>query len=249
MCSWCFCHPFSLGIQNAMQFELIQVGPMSVNCAVVFSENGSALVIDPGFDAGKIRTVLEAHSATVEAYLLTHSHPDHTNALNELHQKYPAPVFIHSADYERAFSEISQIPPHYPVPKKPDAEFIHPEASRHCHSASLRCRRSASASLPSVEWNIDGLRFQCLETPGHTPGGVCYWFEDEGVCFTGDTLLKGGAARSSRRLGDRTARAQSFRMLATLPPATRLIPGHGETTTLAEELQNNPVMKRALHGR
>jgi len=76
----------------------------------------------------------------------------------------------------------------------------------------------------------------------------CNSFSREHTRLTSQMLLK-TLNRSSKALGDRAARAESFRMLATLPPETVLIPGHGETTTLADELKNNPVMKRALNDR
>ena len=210
--------------KTLMNCKIIQVGAFDVNCAVLFSESGSALVVDPGFDAARILEVLGARR--VEGYLLTHSHPDHLSALNELHAQRPAPVVVHAVDLARTSGPRNRIPPHYERPVMPDAEYIHPESSR--------------------DWMMGGYCFQCLETPGHTPGGVCYWFEDDGVCFTGDTLLRGRIARSSRKLGDERKMARSLRRLAALPPETMLVPGHGEVTTLADELQNNLALREAM---
>lgn len=211
-----------------MNFERLTVGAYKVSCSLIWGSARQALVVDPGFDAERIIEVLRCHELSVAGYLLTHRHVDHLHALAELHASYAAPVYLHPADRERAFSDPNQIPPHYSVPKRPAAEWVDPVSSK--------------------VWKISDLSFQCLETPGHTPGGVCYWFENEAVCFTGDTLIKGGVPRFSRKRGDEAALEQSFRKLAQLPPETQLIPGHGETTTVAKELETNRFMKKAIHG-
>jgi glyoxylase-like metal-dependent hydrolase (beta-lactamase superfamily II) len=207
-----------------MKIELITVGPFEVNCAIVWEEAGQALVIDPGYDAPLIQSCFDAHGLTVGAYLLTHGHADHTNALAELHAICPAPVYMHPADEKWAFGENNQIAPYYPVPKKPDVELLDP-----------------TNELP-------GHGFQCLETietPGHTQGGVCYWFKDAGVCFTGDTLFKGSAGRTDLPGGDARTLTASLRKLAeTLPPETRVVAGHGDNSTMAHELATNFFLQR-----
>ena len=202
-----------------MKIEQIIVGPFEVNCCVVWGDAKQALIIDPGTDAPLIQSCLDANDLTVAATLLTHGHADHINALAELHAAHPAPVYLHAEDERWAFSDVNQIPPHYPVPTKPAAEILHPEVSK--------------------DWKIADLNFQCLETPGHTHGGVCYWFKDEGICFTGDTLFKGSCGRTDLPSGDSKILAQSLKKLAELPPETRIIAGHGDETTIAHELKTN----------
>lgn len=202
-----------------MNMELITVGPFNVNCAIVWGETKQAFVIDPGFDTELIEACLVENDLTVAAYLLTHGHADHISALAELHAARPAPVAIHSEEIKWAFGQTNQIPPAYSVPKKPNAEFIHPECSN--------------------DWKISDLSFQCLETPGHTPGGVCYWFKNDGICFTGDTLFKGSCGRTDLPGGDARTLSASLKKLAKLPPETRIIAGHGDDTTIAHELKTN----------
>lgn len=210
-----------------MKIELITVGPFEVNCAIVWEEAGQALVIDPGYDAPLIQSCLDAHGLSVAAYLLTHGHADHTNALAELHAICPAPVYIHPADERWAFGTDNQIPPHYPVPKKPDTEILNP------------------MDFQTLEKLMRLYTIECLETPGHTPGGVCYWFKDAGVCFTGDTLFKGSAGRTDLPGGDARTLTASLRKLAeTLPPETRIVAGHGDDSTMAHELATNFFLQR-----
>lgn len=206
-----------------MNIEVISVGPFDVNCAVIWNEAQQALVLDPGYDAPLIRSCLDAHGLAVAAYLLTHGHADHLNALAELHAALPAPVLLHAADAEWAFTPANQIPPYYPAPRKPAGAVLHPETAE--------------------RWTFGTLAFRVIPTPGHTPGCVCYRFEQEPVCFTGDTLFKGSCGRTDLPGGSARILAQSLKKLAALPPETRIIAGHGDETTIAHELQTNVFMR------
>jgi glyoxylase-like metal-dependent hydrolase (beta-lactamase superfamily II) len=208
-----------------MNVEILSVGPFEVNCAIVWGDAKQALVIDPGHDAANIEAVLRKNGLTVAAYLLTHGHADHICALAELHATRPAPVYIHAEDYKWAFGQQNQILPYYPVPGKPATEFFHPEISG--------------------DWTISDLRFQCLETPGHTKGGVCYYFEQAKVIFPGDTLFKGTCGRTDLPGGDGRILAQSLKKLAALPDDVTVYPGHNESTTIGYEKKTNFFMQQA----
>jgi glyoxylase-like metal-dependent hydrolase (beta-lactamase superfamily II) len=208
-----------------MELEIISVGPFEVNCAIVWNSEKQTLVIDPGHAAADIEEVLKSNGLTVSAYLLTHGHADHLCALAELHAARPAPVYIHAEDEKWAFSQQNQIFPYYPVPIKPAAEFIHPE--------TIRNRM------------IAGFSIQTLETPGHTRGGVCYYFEKEKVIFTGDTLFKGTCGRTDLPGGDGRVLMQSLKKLAALPDDVTAYPGHNENTTIGYEKKTNFFMQQA----
>jgi hydroxyacylglutathione hydrolase len=253
-----------------MNVGIITVGPFEVNCAVVWNEAGQALVIDPGYDAPMVQSCLDAHGLTVAAYLLTHGHADHINALAELHAIRPAPVYLHAADQTWAFAAANQIPPYYPIPEKPNCEILDPtnppQPSTFAKAAAdkagappqegnspaplhgrggrndLSAEAQAKAEVTAGEGRvicIGDLTFRTIETPGHTLGCVCYWFESEGVCFTGDTLFKGSCGRTDLPGGSGRVLAQSLKKLAALPPKTRIIAGHGDETTIACELKTN----------
>ena len=234
-----------------MKIELISVGPYQVNCAVVWGDAKQALVIDPGYDATLIQSCLEANELTVAAYLLTHGHADHISALAELYATRPAPIYLHEEDEQWAFGENNQIPPHYPIPQKPSGEILHPtnpprpagtpppEGTDKTPLHGRGDRNEVTDGVGSNVWKITDLTFHTLETPGHTPGGVCYWFKDEGICFTGDTLFKGSCGRTDLPGGDARTLSASLKKLAELPLETRIIAGHGETTTIEYERKTN----------
>jgi glyoxylase-like metal-dependent hydrolase (beta-lactamase superfamily II) len=86
------------------------------------------------------------------------------------------------------------------------------------------------------------LRVQCLATPGHTPGGMCYRVDAESqrVCFVGDTLFAGSIGRSNPSTLYQTHLGSVRTHVLGLPPEYRLLPGHGPATTVREELDHNP---------
>lgn len=89
---------------------------------------------------------------------------------------------------------------------------------------------------------VGRLHVQCLATPGHTPGGICYRVDggSQSVCFVGDTLFAGSIGRSNPSTLYRTHLGSVGAQVLTLPPEYRLLPGHGPATTVREELDHNP---------
>lgn len=208
-----------------MNIETITVGPFEVNCYIVRGVGPTALVVDPGADADRIRKYLRGH---VAAYLLTHGHADHISALAELVQEYPAPIYIHQADERWAFSARNQIPPYYEVPSRPATAF---------------CFVQDGSSFTEA-----GYRFRIIETPGHTPGGVCYWFPDQNVLFSGDTLFKGSVGRTDLPGGSARMLSDALRKIAVLPDETRVYPGHGLATTIGLEKTTNAFLSSGRLG-
>jgi glyoxylase-like metal-dependent hydrolase (beta-lactamase superfamily II) len=86
---------------------------------------------------------------------------------------------------------------------------------------------------------IGGTALTVLHTPGHTPGGVCFYAEDLATVFTGDTLFQGGPGATGRSFSDRPLLLSSILdQLLALPGQTIVKTGHGDDTTLTEERDN-----------
>ena len=92
--------------------------------------------------------------------------------------------------------------------------------------------------------SLAGISFRVLHTPGHTPGSVCLLSED--ALFSGDTLFAGSCGRTDLPGGDWSTIADSLRRLGQLEQDLRVYPGHGESTTLAQEKRYNPYLKGVL---
>ena len=86
--------------------------------------------------------------------------------------------------------------------------------------------------------------FSIIETPGHSPGSVFFYCEEENVAFSGDTLFKGSIGRTDFQGGSMFMIIQSLRRISQLPDATKILPGHGEMTTMGYEETTNPYLDR-----
>ena len=91
---------------------------------------------------------------------------------------------------------------------------------------------------------VGSLEFSALHTPGHTPGSVCLRVKN--ALFSGDTLFAASCGRTDFPGGDPEAMRQSLRTLAALPDSLQVFPGHGESTTLADEKRWNPYLREAM---
>lgn len=206
-----------------MHVETVVVGEFQVNCYIAWADPKRAFVVDPGADAGLIREVLSAHGLSVEGYVLTHGHMDHISALADLCGTGAANVFLHPADEKWAFTGVNDWPPFYAVPVRPGAKIL--------------------TSGDAAGREIGGLRWQVLETPGHTPGSVCYYLPEEKMLFSGDTLFAGSVGRTDFPGGDGRALQGSLRRLAALPDDVAVYAGHGPETTIGHEKRTNYFMQ------
>lgn len=200
----------------------VVVGAFQVNCYILVSSTGQALVIDPGDDTGSIAATLRENKCRVAAYLVTHGHMDHIGGLAEMTRLFPAPILMHPDDAAWAFSPENAALPYYETPEQPAV-----------------IDRSAS----DMQRHEDGgLTYEVIATPGHSPGGVCYYFDAEKTLFTGDTLFSGSIGRTDLKGSDERVMQRSLRRLMQLPDDTVVYPGHGPRTTLGREKKSNPFL-------
>jgi glyoxylase-like metal-dependent hydrolase (beta-lactamase superfamily II) len=102
--------------------------------------------------------------------------------------------------------------------------------------------RSPDAYLfDGMKFGAGGSSLEVMHTPGHSPGGCCFYDESDGILFSGDTLFKGGPGATGRSFSDFPTIIKSIEeRLLVLPAATRTLPGHGEETTIGAELPHIP---------
>ena len=102
---------------------------------------------------------------------------------------------------------------------------------------------AAENLLTPSEWPPQTPDFEILHTPGHTPGGVCYYFREYNALFTGDTLFRASVGRTDFPGGDTATLMESISgRLMTLPDSLEIYPGHGYPSTIGFEKQNNPYL-------
>ena len=207
-----------------MKIQTLPVGPIGTNCHLAIDEaTRRAVLLDPGDEADAILSHLRAENLTLDAILVTHGHPDHILALADLSDALPGvPIWFPAGDLPWAFTPANALAGFLPQPRRPAAKL---------DSAS----EGTALTLAGTEWH-------CLETPGHTPGGVCWHVPSENLLFTGDTLFAGSAGRTDLPGGDYPTLLRSLRRLAALPGSPVIHPGHGPSTTLDDERQSNPFL-------
>lgn len=205
-----------------MRDKTLVVGMLEVNCHVIWDDARRALVVDPGAEPEVILEFLKKSGLTPAAYLITHGHVDHLSALAELIRRFPAPVEMHAADAKWAFGAANHLLPLYPSPEAPPGMPL---------------------SIEDGQVLLEGdIRHRVLATPGHSPGGVCYYLETAGILCAGDTLFRGTVGRTDFPGGDSRILQKSLAKLKLLPPGTRVLSGHGPETTIGYEQANNMFM-------
>ena len=209
-----------------LKIQRMVLGPVRTNCYLaVNQETKECFVVDPADMAGLILTEIKEENLTARAVLLTHGHYDHIGAAEELRTALKIPIYA---------SEM-ELPTLADTEKNLSAMFGHPMTVK------------ADRGLKDGEvLGIAGFSVQVFQTPGHTPGGACYYLEEEKTLFSGDTLFRGSCGRTDLPGGNWQEMQASLKKLAQLPPDTRVYPGHGAASLLADELEYNPYLKGAL---
>ncbi|MCR4842149.1 MAG: MBL fold metallo-hydrolase [Eubacterium sp.] len=208
-----------------MEFEIksYRVGMIQTNCYFLINKDTSEVVIvDPGDEASRLAAEIEREGLKPAAVLLTHGHFDHITGVNDLVAKFPMPVYIHESEKDLLASEKSN--PFSPVKgefKLNVDNFIQGE--------------------PTLD--IAGFSIKVYTTPGHTPGGVCFYLKDQDVLFSGDTLFCGSVGRTDFPGGSMSQLVRSVKdKLFELPESTKVYPGHEGATSIAFEKQYNPFI-------
>lgn len=205
-----------------MTVKTLSLGDLQTNCYILTDEEtSSAVIIDPGAEAEKIIQYLSSKSLKVEYIILTHSHFDHTGALDDIKKYTNAKIVIHKSEEKYISDENFSLSGifGYPTPKSP-ADII---VSDH----------------DTLPFGKDALTF--IHTPGHTVGSMCILIND--IMFSGDTLFYLSMGRTDFPGGSNAQMRDSLKALSTLSPEIRVYPGHGDSTTIGFEALNNPFMR------
>ena len=194
------------------------IGPIQTNCYLLHGAE-QAVAVDVGGDPAPMTDYLTEHGLSLAAILITHRHFDHLYGVAALEQATGVTAFL---------------------PEK-DGVIANSEASMGGIWGFPRVKPFTSTNVPLGPATFGGMNCTVLETPGHTPGSVSYYFPDEKIVFSGDTLFYRSVGRSDFPGGDGEQLVHAIRtVLFSLPDDTRVLPGHGPETTIGYEREHNP---------
>lgn len=194
------------------------------NCYLAINENtNESIIIDPGSAFERIKSAVAQTGTTPVAILLTHGHFDHAGEAASTAKEYGIKIYA-SASQERELKDPS----------------INLSGDMFGNTQTY----SADVYLQDdEEFDLAGLHIKCLYTPGHTPGGCCFYFPNEEIVFTGDTLFSGSVGRTDFPEGSMSQLVNSIKSkLLTLSDDTICYPGHNEPTTIGTERMYNPYL-------
>lgn len=202
-----------------MKIIINDSGLFQANCYIAYDETSrEGIIVDPGGDGRGIIETCKKNELNIKYIVLTHGHGDHIACVSEIKQGLDVKIAMSKRD-----------------------EYL--------VQGGTQAMTSAFKNIPPFEIDVfikDGDKIDCngfsleiIETPGHTPGGVC--IKIEGTLFSGDTLFRGTVGRSDFEFASHEELIRSIKnKLLILPNETKVYPGHGGETTIGYEKKHNP---------
>lgn len=204
-----------------MKIESLVLGQVATNCYLAMNETTKELlIVDPADHADRMMQMVSKMGGKPVAVLLTHGHFDHIGAAEALREKYEIPVYAMKQEAEVLSSVQLNLSQMFGCPLTLEADRLMTDGE---------------------VLTLAGMELRVLHTPGHTQGGCCYYFAQEGVLFSGDTLFCESVGRSDFPTGSMSVLVRSIKeKLMVLPEDTKVYPGHNHATTIGHEKKYNP---------
>lgn len=213
-----------------MNIERFQCNMLQENCYVVSDETKECVIIDCGAfypeERNAIVNYIKENQLKPVHLLVTHGHLDHNFGNNTLYDEFGLKPEVSASDenlmkhLKKQAETFYQMNLDYDFP--PIGHFFEDDEIIH----------------------FGNHQFEIILTPGHSRGSVTFYCKEEKVAFTGDTLFQGSIGRTDFQGGSMFQIINSLRFLAQLPDEVNVLPGHGNFTTIGEELAHNPYMDR-----
>ena len=213
-----------------MEIKIFYFNPLRECCYLAWDETKECVIIDPGNygerELQRMKDFVADHGLKPVKILLTHGHFDHILGLEAVSRAWGLDTWLHPADRDQLDSSIEW-----------------------CRQLGLELRPFTGqfhdlADGDSIAFGHTVLKV--LATPGHTQGGVCFYNEQDGILFTGDTLFAGSIGRTDHIGGDYDQLIDSItRKILPLDGNVTVLPGHGGSSSIGYERATNPFLHEA----
>lgn len=206
-----------------MKINQYVVGPVQTNCYFVINDDTKeTIVIDPGASARQLAEKAREDGLKPVAVLLTHGHFDHATGAREFADEFGIKIYAYEAEKETLENP------------KLNVSWMNGQSLVFSADEFLKDEQ---------EIDLAGFHIRVLFTPGHTPGGCCFYFPYQDVVFTGDSLFCMSVGRTDFEKGSMSDLVRSVKeKLMTLPDRTTVYPGHNDVTSIEKERMYNPYL-------
>lgn len=207
-----------------MKIQHSVLGMCATNTYYVYDdETKRGLIVDPTDSPDTIIAKADSLPMIPEAILITHGHFDHVLAMNKVREHYGIKVYAGLTEKQVLHDMAMNLTSSFGMGQIFDADIYLKDGE---------------------EFETAGYHIKAIEVPGHTIGGMCYYFDKQGVLFSGDTLFCESVGRSDFPGGSASALCRGIKdKLFILPEHTKVYPGHMDETTIGNEIKYNPFCR------
>jgi len=206
-------------IKNMVEYKTLVLGEMQTNCYLLWDKKTrECFIVDPADEADFIAEEIQKKNLIPKGILITHGHFDHIMATLDLRLIFKIPIYCSEKDMF-LLKRQNQTASHF-LGKKinvPNIQKIDIDLDK------------------TEEINLRANVVKIIKTPGHTPGGICFYCPKENLLFSGDTLFYDSRGRTDFKYSSTEDIFVSLRKLMELPLETLVLSGHGEETTIENE--------------
>lgn len=211
-----------------MNIKSFVFNPFYENTIVLSSQNRNCFIFDPGcyeeYEQSELKDYIEMEGLIVKAILNTHCHIDHVLGNYPLKAHYNVPLMIPKNERE-VFDSVPAYAPQWGITGYSSAQvddYLEEEG----------------------KLELDEIKFKLIEVPGHSPGHIMFYVEEEKIIIGGDVLFRESIGRTDLPGGDHDALLTNIQQkVYSLPEDVTVYPGHGPSTTIGHEKKHNPFVR------
>ncbi|MFA7301206.1 MAG: MBL fold metallo-hydrolase [Candidatus Shapirobacteria bacterium] len=198
-----------------LNYRRLIVGELGTNCYLVWSNDKTAVIIDPGDEGVEIAQIVAELGLQPMVILLTHGHFDHILGVLDLQLIFKIPVAMGKED---AFL-VNRA--------KETAEYF---LKKKIKAPKIKLMNIENNNIKNLKVGDETIKI--IKTPGHTPGSVCFYAQDSGLLFTGDTIFANGVGETDHQYSSKPNLDKSIKKIFSLKNNITVLPGHGEEISL-----------------